>query len=112
MQTSTHSPTRATTARRAVRSKPAVYPRLPDTDRPGFWLAVFLIGMAELDELNKISQAKGYWLKSDAFQGAIHTTKRLMREDLKVATGYMVEDGMLLFAHAHTTYFAQEGSAA
>ncbi len=98
---------RAAVARTPARSKP-VYPQLPDTDHPGFWLAVFLREQAELDEVRKIQQSKGFYKKPEALQYAVHTSQRLMREQMKVSQGYLIEEGQLPFAHAHTTYFDQQ----
>lgn len=101
---------RATVARTPARSKP-VYPRLPDTNHLGFWLAVLLCEQAELEEVCKFQRAKGFFSKPTALQYAMYTSARLMRDQMKVTLGYVIEEGLLPFAHAHTTYFDQQVAA-
>lgn len=107
MQTTTQRPAKA----RSQATKRPVYPRYPDTEHPGFWLAVLLCKQCELDEIQVIRRGKGFSNKSDRLQSAMWSALSLMREDMKLALGYVVEEGLLPFAHAHTTYFDQQVAA-
>lgn len=105
-----------TTTRRAPRAHKAekpLYPELPNTDHPGFWLAAFFRDMAELDCLDKLHSSLYRRSNVDrvtctAISGAIGHA----RQELATAAGYVKDEGLLPFAHQHTTYFAQQGGAA
>lgn len=94
-----------------ARKPPAVkapYPELPDSESKAFWLAAYLCYQAELEQLRKITEAKGFWRKNSALQHAIYGAIRHQHDEIKLALGYTVQEGLLPFAHAHTTYFDQQ----
>lgn len=99
------------TTQRAVKARtkaPAsVYPRLPSSEHPGFWLAVFLIDSAELEALDKHRRTAAIRKAPWVLKQALWNSQRLMRENMQLSTGYVVQEGLLPFAHAHTTYFDQ-----
>ena len=106
-----------TSTQRATRpTKPAAaklpYPKLPDNfDDKAFWLAVYLRDQAELAQLQQLTQTKEFLRKNRAFQHAIHGAINHQRDDIKLTLGYTLQNGMLPFAHAHTTYFDQQVAA-
>lgn len=103
------------TTQRAVRARTKaaapVRPRLPNTEHPGFWLAVFLIQSAELDALVKHTRSAAMRKTPSVLQDALYDAQRLMRGEIGLPVGYMVKEGLLPFAHVHTTYFDQQVAA-
>lgn len=88
------------------------YPELPEnSDDKAFWLAAYLRDQAELDQLRQLTQTKEFWRKNRAFQHAIHGAINHQRDDIKLSLGYALQNGMLPFAHARTTYFDQQVAA-
>ena len=83
------------------------YPKLPDSAHKGFWLAVYLQQQAELDQLQRFSQTKECKKKNLAFTSAIYLAIHHYGEEIKLSLGYAKKDGLLPFAHASTTYFAE-----
>lgn len=101
-----------TTRRTRNAHKPAVFPNLPSTDHPGFWLAAFLRDAAELDALKEqrrlYNKKKSYCeITGRAFSSADYELRKIASHSLS----YAVRDGLLPFAHAHTTYFDQQVAA-
>lgn len=89
-----------------------VHPALPSTDHKGFWLAVYLQDEARLEVLR--SEADKYRAKRSATETgnlAFISAIGYMQADAKTHARHTLEDGLLLCAHAHTTYFNQQVAA-
>ena len=88
------------------------YPELPDnSDDKAFWLAAYLRDQAELAQLQQLTQTKEFCRKNLALQHAIYGAINHQRNDIRLSLGYTLQNGLLPFAHASTTYFDQQVAA-
>jgi len=95
------------TAKKPARAKaPAVhYPNLPITDPAGPWdLAWYLRKVAELEALIQAKEETSTKILYMALADAVHNHRKEITETL----GYVIQDGMLLFAFPGTTALTQE----
>lgn len=103
------------TTQRAVKARvkaPApVRPRLLNTNHPGFWLAILLINQAEIDAVSAHRHSKTAAKWPQALVEGMWNAERLMKQELQLSLGYVQKEGLLPFAHAHTTYFDQQVAA-
>lgn len=88
------------------------YPELPDNSGDkAFWLAVYLRDQAELAQLQQLTQTKEFWRKNPALQHAIYGAINHQRDEIRLSLGYTLQNGLLPFAHASTTFFDQQVAA-
>ncbi len=105
-------PSQSTSISARERARIPVYPDLPLPGQPqSFWLAAYLRDAAHLDEINAQIKKPGFHNKKDAYVGAIYTARQALLKEAQESFKYVISDGLLPFAHAHTTYFDQRVAA-
>ncbi len=109
-------PTTAAIAQRAVRAstqacKTPVYPEHQSSDNIGFFLACLLREQAQRDALHQLTREKSFPRKSQPLQHAVYHGITLHDEEIKKSIKYVIQDGMLPYAHAYTTYFDKQVAA-
>lgn len=108
MQTTTTQ--RKATSRTKARTAP-VYPDHLAASNHAYFLATLLREQAQLEELAALYCAPGFLRKPDQFQDAIYCAAGRTKHEINKSLKFVVDDGLLPFAHAHTTYFAQQVAA-
>lgn len=66
---------------------------------------------SQYEELLSLTNDKGFFKKTDQFKDAIHTSAGRTYNEIQKSLKYVISDGLLPFAHAHTTYFDQQVAA-
>ncbi len=105
MQTAT---TQRTVKARSKAPKKAqvAYPELPRGASGGeFFLAAWLIEMAEYEGLQTLINRASFGKEPKALRYGVFAGAGAILDRAKISLEYVVRDGMLPFAHAHTTYF-------
>lgn len=103
MQTSTHRPATA----RTQTHKAPVYPDYAASSDPAFFLACLLREQAQYDALGTITGGHSFHRKPLQFRDVIYTSLGRCSNEIEKSLRYVISDGLLPFAHAHTTYFAK-----
>lgn len=103
-------------AQRSVRTKsqahntPA-YPEHQSSDHPGFFLACLLREQTHREELIRLTRSADFRRKTEPLKAAIYSGASLLEKEICSSLKYVIQDGLLPFAHAHTTYFDQQVAA-
>ena len=74
---------------------------------PKFMLACWLREQAQREALKELVHSKSFDKKSEPLRYGVYAGMLALEEAAKISLKYVVRDGMLPFAHAHTTYFEQ-----
>jgi hypothetical protein len=96
----------STTPKRRQRTKAPVYPTLPDTENSAFWLAALLRDHAEHEALIKLAD-KTSSKRVVCHHALVHAQYEKLQKIKETSGKYCLNDGLLPFAWAGTTYFEQ-----
>ena len=112
MQASTHQPQ----AHRGTKTKAAKelpYPDLEAHEDKLFWLAAYFCELSQLIALQgHVQELLTNPARSIVLITAMHTCLIDAEQRVKDSADYVLEDGLLLFAHTDNTVFMQAGGAA
>jgi hypothetical protein len=103
-----------TTQRVTKRAKPAApaalpYPNYEDFPEKLFWLCVYFRDLTELEALEALTLEMHRRHRPQPLLFALSGAKSHQKSEIKLPLGYVIEGGLLPFAHATTTIFSTVG---
>lgn len=95
----------ATKRKAPAATRPLPYPDLEANEGKLFWLGVYFRDLAELEALQGLVIEMHRRHRSQVVCTALYSAQHANRDSTKMALGYVVSEGLLLFAHPTTTVF-------